>query len=51
MKYVVENYLTDEILKIFQSEEEREEWLNDNVEYFEDGGFLCDGTKISIYEI
>ena len=30
---------------------EMRRWLNDNVNYFSDGGFLDDGTQISIYEI
>ena len=50
MKYYVENWLTEEIIKVFNSDDERMEWLNDNVTYFSDGGFLDDGTKISIYE-
>lgn len=50
MKYIVENWLTEEVIKVFHSEEDRQEWLNDNVNNFSDGGYLDDGTKISIYE-
>ena len=51
MKYIVETWATEEIIAVFNSEKEREKWLNDNVNYFSDGGFLDDGTQISIYEI
>ena len=50
-KYIVENWLTDEIIKVFPTEESREEWLRDNVNFYSDGGYLDDGTKISIYEV
>ena len=50
MKYIVEAWMTEEMIKVFSSEEEREQWLKDNVNYFSDGGYLDDGTKISIYE-
>ena len=50
MKYIVENWLTEEVLKVFESEEDREEWIRDNVMFLSDGGFLDDGTRISIYE-
>ena len=50
MKYIVENWLTEEIIKVFPSDEERQKWLLDNVNSFSDGGYLDDGTKISIYE-
>ena len=51
MKYIVENWLTEETIKVFDSEEERQEWLNDNCISFSDGNYI-DGTeiKISIYE-
>lgn len=51
MKYIVEAWLTEEIIAVFNSEEEREKWLNDNVNYFSDGGYLDNGVQISIYEI
>ena len=50
MKYIVENYLTEEIIKVFDTEEDRKQWLKDNVNRYSDGGYLDDGTKISIYE-
>lgn len=46
MKYYVENWLTEEIIKVFNSDYEREEWLNDNVTYFSDGGYLDDGGSV-----
>ncbi|WP_156059452.1 hypothetical protein [Acetivibrio ethanolgignens] len=51
MKYIVENWLTEETIKVFDSEEERQEWINDNCISFSDGSYI-DGTetKISIYE-
>lgn len=51
MKYIVENWLTEETIKVFDSEEERQEWINDNCISFPDGCYI-DGTetKISIYE-
>ena len=50
-KYIVENWLTEETIKVFDSEEERQEWLNDNCISFSDGNYIV-GTeiKISIYE-
>ena len=48
MKYIVENWLTEEIIKAFDSEEERQKWLDENVNSYSDGGYLDDGTKISI---
>ena len=50
MKYIVEDWTTDEILKVFDTSEDREAWLRDNVNYYSDGGYLDDGRKISIYE-
>ena len=50
MKYYVEDWLTDEVLAVFDTEEERKKWLDENVEYFSDGAYLADGRKISIYE-
>ena len=51
MKYIVENWMTEETIKVFDSEEERQEWINDNCISFSDGCYI-DGTetKISIYE-
>ena len=51
MKYIVENWVTEEIIKIFNSEEERQKWINDNCISFSDGCYINDTeTKISIYE-
>lgn len=51
MKYFVENWLTEETIMVFDSEQSRQKWMDENVNYCSDGGFLDDGTKISIYEI
>ena len=51
MKYIVENWLTEGIIKIFRSEKERDEWIEDNCEWFSDGCFIKDTEiKISCYE-
>lgn len=51
MKYIVENWLTEETIREFDSEEEREEWIRDNCISFSDGCYITDTeTKISIYE-
>lgn len=50
MKYIVGNWITDEILKVFDTDEERDQWITENVNIYSDGGFLDDGTKIEIYE-
>lgn len=50
MKYIVENWLTEEVVKVFDTEEERQQWIDDNVNHFSDGGYLDDGTKIAIHE-
>lgn len=50
MKYFVANWLTEEVIKVFETEESREQWIRDNVNRFSDGGYLDDGTKIEIYE-
>ena len=51
MKYIVENWMTEETIKVFGSDEERQEWINDNCISFSDGCYINDTeTKISIYE-
>lgn len=30
MKYIIEDWLTEEIIQVFSSEEERDEWIEDN---------------------
>ena len=47
MKYIVENWLTEETIKVFDSEEERQEWINDNCISFSDGSYI-DGTETKI---
>ena len=51
MKYIVENWMTEEVIKVFDSEEDRQEWINENCVSFSDGCFIEDTTiKISCYE-
>lgn len=51
MKYIVENWMTEEVIKIFASEEERNQWIKDNCISFSDGTFIADTeTRISCYE-
>lgn len=51
MKYIVENWLTEETIKKFDSEEEREKWIRDNCVSFSDGYYIDDTEiKISIYD-
>lgn len=50
MKYVVENWFTGEDIIVFDTEEQRQKWLDENVSQSPDGGFLKDGTQVGIYE-
>lgn len=51
MKYVVEDWLTEEAIKVFDSEEDRQEWIDDNCISFSDGCYINDTSiRISIYE-
>ena len=50
MKYIVENWITEEIIAVFDTEDARQKWLDENCDYCSDGGYLSDGTKVSIYE-
>lgn len=51
MKYYVENWETEEVIAEFDSYEQRQEWIKNNVTIIpNDGGYLEDGTHISIYE-
>ncbi|WP_242357066.1 hypothetical protein [Hungatella effluvii] len=47
MKYIVEDRSTDETLKEFDSEEEREKWIADNCTWIADRCYVT-GTKIQI---
>jgi hypothetical protein len=47
MRYIVENRETEEVIKIFDSEEERNEWINKKCTSFNDGVFIA-GTEIRI---
>ena len=50
-RYIVGDWNSDDIIKSFDSEEDRQEWLDDNVTFYSDGGFLEDGRKVEIYEL
>ena len=56
MKFIVENWDTEEVIKTFGTEEARAAWIAENVRllrdrYYNDvGGYLADGTRISVYE-
>lgn len=50
MKYFVANWDTEEIIKVFDSFEDRQNWIERNVKIDHTGGYLEDGTKIEIYE-
>lgn len=49
-RYFVEDWLTGETIKEFKTEEERAQWLKENVNYFSDGAYLDDGRQICIWE-
>lgn len=42
IKYIIEDWLTEEIIQVFSSEEERDEWIEDNCTWFSDGCFITD---------
>lgn len=46
-RYIVEDFNTCETIKEFSTNEERQKWLNENVN---EEGYTPDGTRISIYE-
>lgn len=51
MKYIIENWMTEETIKVFSTYEEREEWMDDNCVWFSDGCFIKDtDIKICCYE-
>ena len=45
-RFIVENWDTDEIIKEFETSEEREIWLKENVI----DGHMANGIRVSIYE-
>lgn len=47
MKYIVEDRSTDETIKEFDSEEEREKWIADNCTWIADRCYVT-GTEIQI---
>ena len=51
MKYIIENWTTEETIRTFNSEEEREKWIRENCTTFDNGTFIT-GTevRISCYE-
>lgn len=51
MRYIVENWETEEVIKVFDSEEERNEWIIKKCTFFNDGVFIADTEiRISCYE-
>ena len=48
--YIVENWDTEEIIMIFESEAYRQAWLDLNVIFCDNAAYLKNGTRISIYE-
>ena len=46
-RFIVENWETEEIIIEFNTNEERETWIAENVNA---EGYMADGRKISIYE-
>ncbi len=51
MKYIVEDWITEDVIKVFNSEEERNKWINKNCVSFSDGVYILDtDIKISCYE-
>ena len=49
MRWYIENWLTDEVIRVFRSYDELEIWLHENANSFSDGYYLDDGTKLNIY--
>ena len=49
MKYYIENWNTEETLFTFDTEEERQKFINKEC-YIEDGVGFYNGVRISIYE-
>lgn len=51
MKYIIENWETEEVIKIFGTEGERKKWISENTVSFYDGVFIKDtDVRISCYE-
>lgn len=48
--YFVEDWDTEETIECFATEEERDEWLMENMIDTPNGGFLKDGRRIAIFE-
>lgn len=49
-KYIVENFDTCEPVAIFDSEEQRQAWLDTYVTVENGAGYTTDGVRVSIYE-
>lgn len=51
MRYIVENWETEEVIKVFESGEERNEWIKKKCTSSNDGVFIADTEiRISCYE-
>ena len=42
--YLVSDWLSGDVIKAFYTEEAREEWMDDNCEWFSDGCYIKDTT-------
>lgn len=40
MKYIVETWLTEEVIKVFSTQEDLDAWMDENAEWFSDGAFV-----------
>jgi hypothetical protein len=49
-RFIVENWNTCETIAVFDSEEERQNWLDNNVTIRDGAGYMADGVRVSIYE-
>lgn len=51
MRYIVEDWETEEVIRVFDSEEERSEWIKKKCTSFNGGVFITGTeTRISCYE-
>lgn len=51
MKYYVETWSNEQELCSFETEQERKEWLEENCNLTESGGYLKEtGERVAIYE-
>ena len=46
--YLVVDWLTDDVIREFWTEEARDAWMNDHCEWYSDGCYLAD-TSTKVY--